>query len=99
MYSKLLKYIEKNKLETENLSKSMEKLKAKIESHAKKDVEFLMHLQDIITGICAIAVTCCKSGKDRTSMSVTWEHARKQLKANEVYDQQKIDRILPPLRR
>ena len=45
-------------------------------SKSEKNVEILPYTADFVREIGGIRLTSCKSAKDRTSMSVTWEQAR-----------------------
>merc|ERR1711862_934775 len=45
-------------------------------SRCEKNVEILPLIADFVRRIGGLRCTLCKSGKDRTSMAVTWEQGR-----------------------
>ncbi|OQR91013.1 inositol-3,4-bisphosphate 4-phosphatase [Thraustotheca clavata] len=53
------------------------------ENGASKNTEILHLASIVVRGLHGGRVTCCKSGKDRTAMSVTWEQAMWALHGNE----------------
>ncbi|EDV20518.1 uncharacterized protein TRIADDRAFT_31851 [Trichoplax adhaerens] len=56
-----------------SLSESLQKLEEIIQKKANKNIGILIQSEEICRRLDGGRLTCCKSGKDRTSMSVTLE--------------------------
>ncbi|CAI8005393.1 Inositol polyphosphate-4-phosphatase type I A [Geodia barretti] len=61
------------KLELERVRDLFTKVQNQHTSHKPKNVEFFLYLEQLCQRLCGGRLTCCKSGKDRTGMSVTLE--------------------------
>ena len=51
-------------------------LKEEIKRLAPKNIRVLQLVQEVVREVNGIRVTCCKSAKDRTGMSITLEEVR-----------------------
>ena len=76
----------------------LESLQQSYASNKSKNVEFLMSLERLCRRLNGGRLTSCKSGKDRTSMSVTLEECS-LLKQNHNLDDTAFSRTLTTLRR
>ena len=64
-------------IDMSNTAEILSKIKTIIESsRCEKNVEILPLIADFVRRIGGLRCTLCKSGKDRTSMAVTWEQGR-----------------------
>ena len=61
------------KLELERVRDLFAKVQNQHTSHKPKNVEFFLYLEQLCQRLHGGRLTCCKSGKDRTGMSVTLE--------------------------
>jgi len=73
-------------------------LKKSYTSHKSKNVEFLMTLEQLCRRLNGGRLTSCKSGKDRTSMSVTLEECS-LLRTNHHLVSEAFSKTLDTLRR
>ncbi|OQR89920.1 inositol-3,4-bisphosphate 4-phosphatase [Achlya hypogyna] len=88
-----LKTLEQYVAQTGTADGTISALRAAVatENGAAKNTEILHLASTTVRGLHGGRVTCCKSGKDRTAMSVSWEQAAWALQTTENLDQAEAD--------
>lgn len=75
-FSKLGLFINQFYSNDDHVKKLLKNLETELKSFKSKNIKILELANEIIRHLNGIKVTCCKSAKDRTGMSVTLEEVR-----------------------
>ena len=75
-FSKLGLFINQFYSNDDHVKKLLKNLETELKSFKSKNIKILELANEIIRHLDGIKVTCCKSAKDRTGMSVTLEEVR-----------------------